>query len=429
MHGKRWSVEPERFQYGQHRVVFAHQRNQSNSGTFAGSGNSWEFTASSIFKLRAGAGLTTSANGDTGYDSNAKIWHIWQNGADKFSIASSNLGNSGQPCLSNGDGSCTFADPIVSGPDAPGVAPTKNPVQVGAIGADGNVHRLVSDNNGNLGVQFPSAQPVTQSGTWVVQPGNTANTTPWLATINQGGNSATVTAANALKVDGSAVTQPVSGTVTANQGGTWTVQPGNTANTTPWLATVSQGGNSATVTAANALKVDGSAVTQPVSAASLSLPSNAAQETGGNLATLATGVLGGIYQTNVKQIGGTAVVADPCQANTKSYVSINQTANAQLVAGTAAKKIYPCSINLVTASAQDIALVEGTGTTCGTGTAGVPGFGGATAATGWNLAANGGLTYGNGAAALGQEANAADNLCLFQSGTGQVSGGLSYVVQ
>ncbi|WP_029581932.1 hypothetical protein [Bradyrhizobium sp. URHD0069] len=35
---------------------------------------------------------------------------------------------------------------------------------------------------------------VTQSGTWTVQPGNTANTTAW-------------------KVDGSAVTQPVSGTV------------------------------------------------------------------------------------------------------------------------------------------------------------------------------------------------------------------------
>ncbi len=39
--------------------------------------------------------------------------------------------------------------------------------------------------------------PVTQSGTWTVQPGNTANTTAW-------------------KVDGSAVTQPVSGTVTVN---------------------------------------------------------------------------------------------------------------------------------------------------------------------------------------------------------------------
>lgn len=37
---------------------------------------------------------------------------------------------------------------------------------------------------------------VTQSGTWTVQPGNTANTTPWLTTINQGGNSAVVKAAS-----------------------------------------------------------------------------------------------------------------------------------------------------------------------------------------------------------------------------------------
>lgn len=54
--------------------------------------------------------------------------------------------------------------------------------------------------------------------------------------------------ASAVPVSGTfwQATQPVSGTVTANQGGTWTVQPGNTANTTAW-------------------KVDGSAVTQPVS--------------------------------------------------------------------------------------------------------------------------------------------------------------------
>lgn len=32
-------------------------------------------------------------------------------------------------------------------------------------------------------------------------------------------------------------TLPVSGTVAATQSGTWTVQPGNTANTTPWLVT------------------------------------------------------------------------------------------------------------------------------------------------------------------------------------------------
>jgi hypothetical protein len=70
--------------------------------------------------------------------------------------------------------------------------------------------------------------------------------------MSQGGNAAIVTAAGAQKVDGSAVTQPVSGTfwqatqpvsgtVTANQGGTWTMQPGNTANTTAWLVTGSGG--------------------------------------------------------------------------------------------------------------------------------------------------------------------------------------------
>ncbi len=45
-------------------------------------------------------------------------------------------------------------------------------------------------------------------------------------------NCATV-AAGAVKVDGSAATQPVSGAIT--QSGTWTVQPGNTPNTTAWL--------------------------------------------------------------------------------------------------------------------------------------------------------------------------------------------------
>ena len=59
-----------------------------------------------------------------------------------------------------------------------------------------------------------STVSATQSGTWTVQPGNTANTTPWLATLSQGGNTAQVTAGGALKMDGSAVTQPVSGTLT-----------------------------------------------------------------------------------------------------------------------------------------------------------------------------------------------------------------------
>jgi hypothetical protein len=46
--------------------------------------------------------------------------------------------------------------------------------------------------------------PATQSGTWTVQPGNTPNTTPWLASISQGGNAAAVKAASTA----AAVTDP-----------------------------------------------------------------------------------------------------------------------------------------------------------------------------------------------------------------------------
>jgi hypothetical protein len=127
--------------------------------------------------------------------------------------------------------------------------------------------------------------------------------------------------------------------------------------------------------------------------------------------------------------GTNFLVVDPCKAHTKLFASISQTGNTQLVAGTAGKKIYVCSIHVVAAVATDVAVVEGTGTVCGTGAAGVAGFGGATAATGWNFAANGGIALGNGDSSLGAEGTSGDNLCIFNSGSGQVSGGISYVVQ
>ena len=127
--------------------------------------------------------------------------------------------------------------------------------------------------------------------------------------------------------------------------------------------------------------------------------------------------------------GTNFLVVDPCKAQVKLYASISQTANTHLVAGTASKKIYVCSIHVVAAAAANVAVVEGTGSVCATSTAGVSGFGGAAAATGWNFAANGGIALGNGDSSLGAEGTSGDNLCIFNSGSGQVSGGISYVVQ
>lgn len=115
-----------------------------------------------------------------------------------------------------------------------------------------------------------------------------------------------------LRVDGSGVTQPVSGTVTANQGGTWTVQPGNTANTTPWLATISQGGNSASVSASNALKVDGSAVTQPVSGTV-----TAAQSTAANLNATVVGT--GTFAVQNKETPDATSTFSPTNSTSTAY--------------------------------------------------------------------------------------------------------------
>ena len=85
--------------------------------------------------------------------------------------------------------------------------------------------------------------------------------------LDSGGtNKASISAGGAVKVDGSAVTQPVSGTVTANIGTTNGLALDATVSSVqPRRIQDGAGATLATVTAGNALKVDGSAVTQPVS--------------------------------------------------------------------------------------------------------------------------------------------------------------------
>jgi hypothetical protein len=128
-------------------------------------------------------------------------------------------------------------------------------------GSDGSLLRAVFlDSSGRQIVVGAAANGAAVAGNPVLMAGSDGTNARSVRTANDG----------TVRVDPTGTTtQPVSGTVAATQSGTWTVQPGNTANTTPWLITISQGGNAATVTASNALKVDGSAVTQPVSSTQL----------------------------------------------------------------------------------------------------------------------------------------------------------------
>jgi hypothetical protein len=107
-------------------------------------------------------------------------------------------------------------------------------------------------------------------------------------------NPLSLTTAGALRVDASATTQPISGTVTANQGGswtvaatesgTWTVQPGNTANTTAWLVTGTGGTFPATQSGTWNINNISGTISLPTGAATSDL-----QTTGNtSLATIAT---------------------------------------------------------------------------------------------------------------------------------------------
>lgn len=117
------------------------------------------------------------------------------------------------------------------------------------------------------------------------------------------------------------------------------------------------------------------------------------------------------------QFGGTALGGRLCT----SKATVNQTASATVVTGSSGNKIYICAVVLVSAAAQNISVVEGTGTNCATGIAAV--IGGTTASIA--VAAEGGFSAIAPFAWI-STATAANNLCVLQSGTGNVSGVITY---
>jgi hypothetical protein len=229
----------------------------------------------------------------------------------------------------------------------------------------------------------------------------------------------------ALKVDGSGVTQPVSGTVTANAG---------TNLNTSALAL------DATVGTTNTDIGPPGATACSTDTGSCSL--NAFMQRLAQRLTTINTTLGSPFQAgaalaanqsvNVAQIAGTTITLDPCQTNAKTYTpfSLASTTALKLVAKTSAKNTFVCAFHII-APNNSVALIEGTKTTndCDTATAGVSG--GTTAATGWlfnNATAPGvGLQIGNGGDTVAQTATTNHDLCLLASATTQISGGVEWV--
>jgi hypothetical protein len=83
-------------------------------------------------------------------------------------------------------------------------------------------------------------------------------------------------------------------------------------------------------------------------------------------------------------------------------------------------------LDFMVGGADNIAFIEGRRATCGTVTAGMTG--GSTAASGYNLAANGGLTEGTGLGEVMATVTAGDSVCVVTSAAVQLSGHGKYAI-
>lgn len=142
-----------------------------------------------------------------------------------------------------------------------------------------------------------------------------------------------------------------------------------------------------------------------------------------------TGVLDAVGGANMLGLAG-----DPCQTSVKSTLPITlATAAVKVIAvGVSAKKIYVCQIHLTNNAADSVAIFEATtATTCATSPVAVVGAGTtvATAATGYNFAANGGISLGTGSNQVLQTSVNANDLCIAQSAATQLTGSITYVTR
>jgi len=318
----------------------------SNAGTFAASGNTWDFAASTLFKLRVGAGLTTSANGDLGYDTTNTSWKAFQGGADRFLLVSTNKGSANQIPINNGDGTFTIADPLVSGITAHDAAgSTTNPVAIGGyasaaapadVSADNDITRAWFLRNGSQVFNLASGGSLVTLGQKAM-----SASLPVVLPSDQ-----TVSVTGPLTdAQLRATPVPVSGTVSI---GTFPDnEPINVAQMNGVAVTM---GNGVAGTGVQRVAVasDNSAVSGfGVGATGSAVPANA------------------VYQGVRTSSGLTGLIG----CNNTALYSNTTNGNTELVALTGGQTIYICSWQISTSqtTAVSVRLVRGTGTACATG--------------------------------------------------------------
>lgn len=112
--------------------------------------------------------------------------------------------------------------------------------------------------------------------------------------------------------------------------------------------------------------------------------------------------------------------------DTSKAVNISTATTTLLVTGVSGRQVRISAFHIFTNAANNVAFIEGTGATCGTGTAGMAG--GTTAASGYNFAANSGIAQGSGIGEVMTTATTGDSVCVVTSAATQLSGHIKYAI-
>jgi hypothetical protein len=268
--------------------------------------------------------------------------------------------------------------------------------------------------------------------------------------VDSGGtNVATVSAGGAVKTDASATTQPVSATSLPLPAGASTAAkqpaPGTAGSASSDVITI-QGAASMTkllVTPDSVALPSNQSVNESQINGVTPLMGNGTSGTGAQRVAIASdntavaaagqGATGSAVPAGATQFGVTdgtnlrAPYMDPCGWSAWTYYVVNVSSNTQIVAGASSKKVYVCEILFPPqAGITNVNLVESatSGNACATSPTGM--LGGATAALGANITANGGwVVNGQPGRALAVTATAADAMCIFASAS--VNGVIAYV--
>lgn len=152
----------------------------------------------------------------------------------------------------------------------------------------------------------------------------------------------------------------------------------------------------------------------------------------GNAGAIFDGATGAAPPANVLYMGGVVsgatggLLGGVPICDTVAVFNISTATTTLVITGVSGRHVRICGVSLMTAAANNLAFLSGTGATCGTGTAGMSG--GTSAASGYNFAANSGMAYGGGIGTVMKTVATGDSVCIITSAATQLSGQISYAI-